>query len=558
MNTLGVLFDLLLAFFAFIRDTLLPTSRLASNEDSRQALRVFGELVWPELSRAILSEYLEACIPTHVKGLTQFAEIAKTAEEFEGHLKVDGFLTESEFVLSPFCHKLTENFINRKRQTALAAARTLIINKDLKLVRAGGKKELPPLGPTLLERLSRLPHSSDPKISSVPLPKIPRVEVGEIHPSLREPLFVFPECGVSEQIVQLLHLVESVMEEAALAETEDCAIPLTYIAHDIIDLFRLLSPVAHAAPLETVGFAMQFHNDCMMVAHECLTLGFRYRTRVEGKPRSRVVGTEEQTREWKWDWFTRHVLELRPLGEKYFNAQLDKEHAELTSLLATAEGFDLSEPGRMEIVGRALKQCMYTLKQTARVWRPILPPHMYFSAIGYLVDNVLNTCVSGVLELIDIGEDESLRLHRVLGNVRKDLPGLFEGGSSGAHRASPLQTAGSSLTSMSESPGSATTPPPSLPAPADPADPTNADSDTDATDRLLGHYVPRYRKFCVVQSVMDESFAIIMDRFRRGEMREAGFKITEVVGLVKALFADTELRERNLEEIQRGYGEVEG
>lgn len=51
--------------------------------------------------------------------------------------------------------------------------------------------------------------------------------------------------------------------------------------------------------------------------------------------------------------------------------------------------------------------------------------------------------------------------------------------------------------------------------------------------------------------ILELSFAEIMTRFRAGQLHM--FKVHELSNFVCALFADTPLRQRNLEEIGQGH-----
>ncbi|KXS18883.1 hypothetical protein M427DRAFT_152857 [Gonapodya prolifera JEL478] len=526
----GRLYGLLLSVFAFLRN--MVASNAATQSERLDVLRVMGELIWPELSQAIVSEYLDACVPDIVSGFGEFSTIARESADFETRLKNDGFIGESDFVLSTFCDNMEDHFIKRKRESTLAAARNLILKDDHKLVRVGGWEKPPPLLSTLksimLEKYPNMPEPVTPTFD------IPHLDLRDVPPELREPVFVLPECGVSEEAVQLVELIESVMEEAAAANGEECALQLTFIVKDVITVFQGVAPLRHEKLLDTVGFSMQFHNDCMFLAHTCLTLGLKYRVRVEGKPARNPPVDGADVAPKRMEAFSVYAGDLRSLGESSFNKQLSKQRSELASIMEGTDGFDLSEPERVDVVGRVLLQCLYLLRHIGKVWHPILPRHVYHIAFGFLIDFVLGECIKGVEDLADIAEDESFRLHKLLGDFRKELPGLFS--QSGPELASSSARA-SRVTAVN---------------PAVSGELGHLVVD-DENERRLRSYVQFYDKFCILQEIMDENFSKIMDRFRRGQLRDAGFDVAELVNLVRALFAETPLRVQNIEEISRGH-----
>jgi centromere/kinetochore protein ZW10 len=69
---------------------------------------------------------------------------------------------------------------------------------------------------------------------------------------------------------------------------------------------------------------------------------------------------------------------------------------------------------------------------------------------------------------------------------------------------------------------------------------------------LIAHYSGSvYLKFKTLIQLLTWSFSSIMEHFRMGALSE--FEIDDLIHLVKALFCDTQLRVKNLKEIERGH-----
>jgi len=68
--------------------------------------------------------------------------------------------------------------------------------------------------------------------------------------------------------------------------------------------------------------------------------------------------------------------------------------------------------------------------------------------------------------------------------------------------------------------------------------------------------VTSWEKFQVLTDVLELSFAEIMTRFRAGQLQM--FNMQELSELICALFAETPLRQHNLEEISHGHPQVAG
>merc|ERR1712224_909776 len=79
---------------------------------------------------------------------------------------------------------------------------------------------------------------------------------------------------------KLVALAHSIFREATQPKTPPhCAVVLYKTARDVVDLFRAVAPVVHKDVFDTVPRkAMLFHNDCLYIAHNLLTMGYSYRS----------------------------------------------------------------------------------------------------------------------------------------------------------------------------------------------------------------------------------------------------------------------------------------
>ncbi|KAI9209173.1 Centromere/kinetochore Zw10-domain-containing protein [Polychytrium aggregatum] len=192
--------------------------------------------------------------------------------------------------------------------------------------------------------------------------------------------------------------------------------------------------------------------------------------------------------------FTDSVVEFRRLGERYFNMQLTRQRDSLIQSIAEADGFGMQDDAREAQVSKTIKLVSHQLKHLAKVWKSVLPDYLFLKAMGLLVDAVMEEILTEVEGLIDISKDESLKLNSALIE--------FEGECIELLRTQDYQ-----------------------------------------------RYIPIVNKFHHLALLMDSSFAAIMERLRAGELFE--FSNGELTRLIKALFSDTPLRAKNLEEIQR-------
>ena len=99
----------------------------------------------------------------------------------------------------------------------------------------------------------------------------------------------FERCRVSVRALRLLELLHEALEDACASDAEGAAL-LCARARDVLDLWVAVVPAAHAARLELVPHAaLLLHNDCLLLAHACLTLGAEYGCALPAPLRTRVT-----------------------------------------------------------------------------------------------------------------------------------------------------------------------------------------------------------------------------------------------------------------------------
>ncbi|KAI8817988.1 Centromere/kinetochore Zw10-domain-containing protein [Fimicolochytrium jonesii] len=183
---------------------------------------------------------------------------------------------------------------------------------------------------------------------------------------------------------------------------------------------------------------------------------------------------------------------FKMLGERAVQDEMVRQKTNLNDIIESAERFDVLNDHRRDIVERVIKQLVHHLTLLSNVWKPVLPPAMYINTISTLISHCTKLVSLEVLYLVDIGEQESRTLHGLLTSLANGIQPL----------TSPFK----------------------------PQD-----------------VVEDYDRFYNVTRILDASFADIMGWFRNGEL--TSLERREIVGLVRALFADTPLRRANLEEI---------
>ncbi|KAG0212393.1 Centromere/kinetochore protein zw10 [Mortierella sp. GBA30] len=192
------------------------------------------------------------------------------------------------------------------------------------------------------------------------------------------------------------------------------------------------------------------------------------------------------------------VPALKALARKWLGIQVQKQREELMESIAEAGGFvDSGIDGNYAVSERAMKQVVLVFKHLGKAWR--------------LLDDAIKRVINELEALIDISEKESHKLAALCG-VLFECEDQFD-------FAGPLVEATMGSEYNDEDP--------------------------------IHFFVPSWEKFQQLTDILELSFAEIMTRFRAGQLHM--FDEPELSSLVCALFADTPLRQHNLEEIQHGH-----
>jgi centromere/kinetochore protein ZW10 len=126
-----------------------------------------------------------------------------------------------------------------------------------------------------------------------------------------------------------------------------------------------------------------------------------------------------------------------------------------------------------------------------------MPQHLLLIALGQLFQHILNRLEDEIFKLNDITEIESKRLYDLLNfNTTQSIFDYNE-------------------------------------------------------HNYISHYCKNYNRFKMLVQLLLWSFSDIMTHFRMGALTD--FEVPQLVFLVKALFSDSELRKRNIIELERGH-----
>jgi len=208
-------------------------------------------------------------------------------------------------------------------------------------------------------------------------------------------------------------------------------------------------------------------------------------------------GDFEAKEESKWE---ETMGGLQEASEMCLQNAIDSEFQRLRQILSGARGFrDISDDVYFRRIDNAVNAAFRALASLAHEWKPILTLTDYYNSVGAVVDAVLLQMVDDVVNLDDITEVESEKLAEMCRKM-EPVQNLFIGSDGESH---------------------------------------------------VGTYAQSWFRFSYLKELLIASMADISYLFEQGMLLD--YKEEEIVKLLRALFADTPLRESTIRNVLRGH-----
>ncbi|KAI7893841.1 Centromere/kinetochore Zw10-domain-containing protein [Mucor mucedo] len=265
---------------------------------------------------------------------------------------------------------------------------------------------------------------------------------------------------------------------------------------DLLDMYRAIMPSYHRQYyLSGPAKSLLFRNDCLWLSKQLRsTVSLKPECKHFNKLTNDLNAASER---------------LEELGKAWYELAMMHRVQVIQTLLDQLDGFT-----GMSGNAKYQKECDLAITQVidlvgsfASETRPIVDETLLLDMLGRIVDSILGRLIQDIEELQDIGAEESHVIAVTLNSLAQlvaafDLPGK------------------------------------------------------DATESFVSELVPSWEKFWHVKDILEMNMRDIMEEFRRGDLHM--FEKSELVGLLSALFAETELRESNIQEIKTGTQRVDG
>merc|ERR1711939_1136469 len=191
------------------------------------------------------------------------------------------------------------------------------------------------------------------------------------------------------------------------------------------------------------------------------------------------------------------LRKLKGFSTRCLEEQLELQRLPLMEALDEADGFKYTDdPEVFQTCQKAVRGVVMILTRISQAWKPVMRSSVCLNSLGVLTNAVLFRVLIEIENQEDISEESSLRLNDLC-KILHELEGLFVG--------------------------------------------------SEGEESSVAHHVPIWFKFKFLSELLEASMADIMFLFNEGHLVD--FSASELSKLVRALFADSPLRRKNLESI---------
>lgn len=304
--------------------------------------------------------------------------------------------------------------------------------------------------------------------------------------------FIFPSCTISLSVQDFVFHLYRTLEECFSAASPSGAVQLFYVARNMVDLFCAVMPSYHRKTLSDLPrMAAVQYNNCMYLAHHLITLGHQFHSKLPPPLNSQTTTFIDQ------------VPLVRQLGEECFLTEIKKQSACILDFLKSFGGFSgVSHDQHREVVRHLLQGALLHINKLSKVYLEVLPTPMHHKAVGELLETLVSEIIQLILSMEDIAADDATELHSILNVVmEKGSPSLL-------------------LTTE------------------------------ESASESVATYCKNWKKLKELAVVMNASLLKIVELWDSGKGQLAReFSVSEVRGLIKALFKNTERRAAALSKI---------
>ncbi|XP_041975378.1 centromere/kinetochore protein zw10 homolog [Aricia agestis] len=367
--------------------------------NGKTLMKIFGKLLNEEFCDTIIEKCFIDTIPNTINELQTYGRITSEIEDFQHFLKILKFFPEEGLTILKYLDNIDVLFANRSSQYFLETARTIML-KDLSSTMSIGVEKIPE-GPDLktdLEVDKDVAEALDVFDKTIP-----------------KSLFYFPRCMISKTAQELLDLVYVVMEQAV--QCSDIVCKKLYVTTRLIfELYDAVVPYHHENYLQTIPqYVALFHNNCMYLAHNLLTLGDKWLSLMEGRDLDYAIG------------FVDLVQKMRELGYKHLTMHMQQQRKQILDNIRSS---DLNCIVVKDLLGdnaeAAVRQCLRQLQLLKNVWIGVFPNNVFTRLMATLTNMFIDELIHRVCTVEDISMEMATQLTEMYTIVVQKTPQLFQ------------------------------------------------------------------------------------------------------------------------------------
>jgi hypothetical protein len=402
-------------------DTLLD--ELMSNMDPSGfiMIQVFHSL------KSILWDF---CIPDTLDSsvlsiLPSLADsLRKATTEFEMSLVEQNFSNDTD-ILSNYAIHFEEYVCEKRRASILYECRTMLLKTDYHNTKFVGTDVY------AKKRENRKPYSLQLTTEKFDC---------DDHDGMT--IFILEKAAISQVAENLLQRVRQTMESAVDPLYHNTPI-LSYrlpaslyrTARELLDLYRFVIPSTYEKEISSVPrTAAIFYNDCVFLAHYCLTLGLEYKDRFilpESLESSGSSSGHPMSHLRETCTFVDLVPLFREMADRYMVSMIQLHKDQLNQEIGPSLPYFSTALGSNESVVEwydaetALSGGLLHLRNLSRVWKGFLSHDVYGRAMGFLVDAMITLFLDGIFQAKEISEEACNFTGQLLSTMTRGVIDLF-------------------------------------------------------------------------------------------------------------------------------------
>ncbi|KAJ0053399.1 hypothetical protein Pint_01934 [Pistacia integerrima] len=244
--------------------------------------------------------------------------------------------------------------------------------------------------------------------------------------------------------------------------------------------------------------AALIHNDCLYLSQEILGLAFEYQSDFPSSIKEHAVFVDMAPR-------------FHLMAEEILQRQIQLVIFNLREAIDGADGFqNTHHMQQYESAKFSIDQVVFILEKVHIIWEPLLLPLTFKRSMCTVLESVFSRITRDILLIDDMAAEETLRLQRLIHLMLENLSSLLE-----------------SITAVKQK-GKA----------------------EEESARPLDDFIPSLRKIRKLAELLDMPLKSITTDWESGELFSCGFALSEVQDFIRAIFADSPLREECLWRIE--------